>query len=171
MTRRSCRVLLVLVPAFTVCAGGCGDPVYTTRQLVELKVAYSATKTPAANATIEAVPRYHERWRRELPVDERRRAWFERAEPARCRTDEFGRASLLLEVHSICGGFYPGVYPGFDSKKDRVTGVPYLLRVFSSPCEEIVDVAMSPGVTSRGNCFEIYIDSIGKPISAGAQPK
>ena len=65
-------------------------------------------------------------------------------------------------VHTVSGGLFPGVIPGFDPTLDRVTGALYLLRIRKEETREILTAEMTPDSKFMGKHFAVTVHSVGK---------
>lgn len=160
MTRTAyivCHVFIGVVFSFAC------DPVYRTLQLVEVQVFDPRNGVGLASVTVEAMREYHDRGYSELSDAERNKRWFNPRPLQRCATNEEGYASFDADIWTICGGIFPGGFPGFDPEIDRVTGQPYLFRVSKGAFQEMLAVRIKPGVTKIGHNFAITVLSIGEP--------
>lgn len=168
--RRTTWPFLLLVCVLT--AMGC-DPIYKTHQAVEVSITGVESGLPVGNATVDLSGKYHEYWYPELTESARDKKWFDETQSKRCSTNEAGRVAVELEIYTICGGVYPGIFPGFDAEKDRVTDTAYLFRITRGEVQEMMTVVMRPGNVERGVSFAVEVLSIGDPTlepSVGGRP-
>ena len=147
---------------------GC-DPMYTTVQPVSLLVKEARTGRAIPEATVETAAHYYEGWHSGDPSaseDEKPKAWLDRFGQRGRATDSQGKTTIELRIHTVCGGLFPGVFPGFDARADRVTGVSYLFRVEKGEECEIVSGTMIPRARFLGQEFVVEVISIGQPKRA-----
>lgn len=156
-----------LLPSF-LAAMGC-DPIHRTQQAVDVSVTDAHSGRPISDATVELHGKYYDGWHPGLSESARNKKWFERMQPKRYSTNEAGCIAVVLDLSTVCGGVFPGMFPGFDSEKDRVTGVAYLFRITRGDVQEVLTVLMRGGSVERGAHFVVKVLSIGDPTSIASQ--
>src|SRR3972149_3908810 len=136
-----CLVLLAIL--------GC-DALYTTRQVITVQVKDRHTAESLADVRVDAGAKYYAGWGADMPEPERNDAWMLHHTQGSGTTGPRGRTSFNLEIQTVCGGLRPGVFPGFDARKDRVTGVPYLFRLVKDNSRETLRGTVEPGAIMTG---------------------
>lgn len=78
-------------------------------------------------------------------------------------TDSAGKASVHLKVQILKAGLVPGVLPGPDLSRDRITGKSYLIRIRNASGEETLAVKILPGTGIKGDTYCLKVLDIGMP--------
>lgn len=125
-------------------------------QPVEIVVTDAASGRGMENARVDfaVAHRHHSPSLNALTEDE----YLDRCLYRRHITNVAGRACMVIDIGWVTGGLFADL----DTKRDRLTGELYLLRINSAGTTEILTAMMTPGVTTRGKHFAVRVISVGK---------